>query len=82
MSNLYSVKVSFDYVVAVKDGEDPAFIATEYIRDAFNDMTLDYFEVETNPYQSGDVFGWSDDCIPYNGDGNKSTGEYLSESTN
>ena len=79
MTKLYSVKLSFDYVIAVEDGEDPAFVAVDNANDAFHDITRDIFDVEVKPYESGDVAGWDNECIPYGGDGTKRTGDYLKE---
>lgn len=82
MTKLYSVKVSFDYVVAVEDGEDPAFVAVDNANDAFHDITRDIFDIEVKPYEPGDVFGWYNYCVPYGGADNKTTGEILKSIAN
>lgn len=74
---LYTVRVGFDYVMAIEDGDDPNKIAMEYIEDAFNDTKNAYLEINTKPYKPHDVEGWDNDCIPYGSDDDKTTGEYL-----
>ena len=77
MTKLYSVKVSFDYVVAVEDGGDLEKVCLESITDAFHDSSSELFEVDINEYEPGDVTGWDNDCIPYGDADNKTTGEIL-----
>ena len=77
MTKLYSVTVSFDYVVAVEDGDDPESIVVESIQDAFHDTSAELFGVDIIEYVPGDVSGWDNDCIPYGNAGDRTTGEIL-----
>lgn len=79
MTKLYSVKVSFDFVVAVEDGGDLEKVCMESISDAFMDSPAELFVVDIEGYEPGDVSGWGDDCIPYGDADNKTTGEILKE---
>lgn len=76
---LYTVKVEFDFVVAVEDGENPDKVAMEYVSDAFNDMSRDMLDFTVFDYEPGTVFGWDDRCIPYGSVNDLTTGELLSK---
>jgi hypothetical protein len=72
---LYTVKVTFDYVVVADDENDADMVGRGYIRDALGDMSIHDVDLEVT--EGVDAWGWDDDCIPYGGDGNTRTGEYL-----
>lgn len=74
---LKKVQVEFDYVIVVNDGEDSEQVAREFISDAAGDLSRSDFSVVVTDYTPNSVCGWDDGCIPYNGGGNKTTGEYL-----
>ena len=79
---LMTAKVSFDYVIVVKDDAtklDPLNIAYEYVRDAARDLSSFDFDIDVYDYQKVKADGWDDLCIPYGGDGNTTTGDYLKE---
>lgn len=75
MSKLYTVRVSFDYVIVAEDIHDAYTIAPEYARDALFDMNRN--DIDLAIVQGVSAYKWDDECIPYNGDGNTRTGEYL-----
>lgn len=81
MKRLHRVTVEFDYVVVVDEGDDPYLVAESYARDAFLDISTFDMNISTTPYhpKSATVTGWDNECIPYGGDGNTRTGEYLKE---
>ena len=77
MKKLYTVSVSFDYVVVADDENDAYSVGEEYLRDALydigsHDVVMDISEGVT-------AYRWDDMCIPYGGDGNTRTGEYKAE---
>ena len=80
MSKLYTVKVTYDYVVVAEDENDADAIARGYARDALGDMSI--YDVDIEVYEGVSAEGWDDECIPYGGDGDKRTGEYLKEQQN
>lgn len=77
MSKLYTIVVSFDYVVVAEDERDAEAIGRGYMKDAIGDMSS--YDVDIDVREGIYAYGWDDDCIPYGGDGNKRTGEYLKE---
>ena len=77
MTKLYSVTVSFDFVVAVENDADLEKVCLESISDAFHDTSKELFGVDIIEYVPGDVSGWDNDCIPYGNAGDRTTGEIL-----
>lgn len=81
MSKLLTVRCTFDYVVVVDDtateaGEFTA--AWRNAREAFGDLSPDQCDFDIQPYlEARKPYLWDDECIPYGGDGNTRTGEYL-----
>lgn len=75
MSKLYTVKVSYDYVVEADTLTEAYLVGRRYIKDALSDMPITDVDMDAEPGVS--AYGWDDDCIPYGGDGNTRTGEYL-----
>lgn len=78
---LKKVTVTFDYVIAVPESYKFSFnsygVALDNIKEAFNDMSTRDMDIEVVDYEKTDTsFGWTGDCIPYGGDGNKRTDEY------
>ena len=80
MSKLITVRCTFDYVVVVDDNANIAeahVLAEDCVRDALYDLSSDQIDFELFPYKDVKPSGWDDECIPYGGDGNTRTGEYL-----
>lgn len=75
MSKLYTIKVSYEYVVVADDITDAYAVGQSYIKEALRDMPIGDVDVDATPGVS--AYGWDDDFIPYGGDGNTRTGEYL-----
>lgn len=77
---LKKVTVSFDFVMAVPEGlseSDNYVHALDSVADAFRDMSTMDMDIDILDYNKTDTsFGWTGDCIPYGGDGNKTTAEY------
>jgi hypothetical protein len=74
MKKLYTVKVSFDFVMAAESLELAEATAHRHIRDALNDMGE--MDVETRVSVGATADGWDDDCIPYGGDGKTPIKDY------
>ncbi len=74
MSNLYTVRVTFDYVIVADDIYNAYGVAPGYAREALCDMDRNDLDINITPGVS--AYKWDDECIPYNGDGNTRTGEY------
>ena len=72
---LYTVRVEYDYVVLADNDLDAEAIGRGYAKDALGDMSI--FDVDLFVEEGVSAQGWDDDCIPYGGDGNTRTGEYL-----
>ena len=81
MSRLVSVRCTFDYVVVVDDAAtavDTFSVAWRNAREAFGDLLIDQCDFDITPYNDArKPYQWDDECIPYGGDGRKTTGEYL-----
>lgn len=71
---LYTVRVSYDFVVVAEDLNDADLIARSNARDAFTDIGM--FDVDIDVEEGVGAYGWDDECIPYGGDGMTTTGEY------
>lgn len=78
MTKLYTVSVSFDYVVVAEDVNDADLVARGYARDAMGD--IGQWDIDIDVVEGVSAVGWDGDCIPYGGDGNTRTKEYLNES--
>ncbi len=76
---LYTVRVSYDYVVVADDENDAYSVGIEAVRDALFDLSV--HDVDIDIKEGVSAFGWDNDCIPYGGDGNTRTGEYLKNGT-
>lgn len=76
---LITVTCKFDYVIVVADDEvdDPYFVANDEVRAAFSDLSVDQLQIHCVPYERCPAQGWDGDCVPYGGDGNTRTKEYL-----
>jgi hypothetical protein len=76
---LVTVTCKFDYVIVVPEDEidDPYSYAYDEARDAFNDLSPQDMQIHCVPYERYPAQGWDGDCIPYGGDGNTRTKEYL-----
>lgn len=71
---LYTITVSYDYVVLAEDEDDADNVAREYAKDALFDISQ--YDIDVGIKEGVHADGWDDECIPYNGDGNTRTGEY------
>lgn len=74
MTKLYTVKVSFDFVVVADNTHDAYQVGLRFAKDALSDMPIDDVDMDIVP--GDDAYGWDDMCIPYGGDGNTRTSEY------
>ena len=82
---LKKVTVTFEYIMAVEDGQ-PVYkqyaTVLNTVVDVFRDMSTTSMDVDITDYSSKDRSctlpdGWTDSCIPYNGDNtNKTIAEY------
>lgn len=77
---LKKVTVTFDFVMAVPEGLSDSHNydnALDNVEAAFRDMSKMDMDIDIVDYDKTDTsFGWTGDCIPYGGDGNKRTDEY------
>lgn len=79
---LKTVSVGFDFVIVVNDDDSytkQEYVARSHIRDALSDAIYDCVNIDIWPYPDAPCEGWDGDCIPYGGDGNKRTSEYLKD---
>ena len=74
MTNLYTVTVSYDYVVVAEDLVDAEAVGRGYMKDALSDLSV--YDVDIDVTSGVTAYGWDDECIPYGGDGNTRTKEY------
>lgn len=77
MTKLYTVRVSYDYVVVADDAHDAYLVGRDYMRDALSDMPRE--DVDMDVHEGVHAYGWDGACIPYGGDGNTRTSEYLKD---
>jgi hypothetical protein len=76
---LYTATVTFDYVVVAEDEDNADMVAREYAKDALGDISM--FDVDIGIVKGWNAaIGWDVECIPYGGDGNTRTGDYIKES--
>ncbi len=71
---LYTVNVSFDFVMVADTIENAEREACYYFREAISDMPRS--DIEMSVVEGVSATGWDDLCIPYGGDGNTRTSEY------
>ncbi len=71
---LYTVRVTYDYVVVAEDEDDAEDVGREHVRDALFDLSAR--DIDLDVVEGVHAYGWDDQCIPYGGDGNTRTGEY------
>lgn len=74
---LFTVTVEFDYVVAAEHYEDAEDKAIEYAREAMKDYSV--YDLDYTIDHGVKAVGWSDDSLPYGGDGDKTIGDYKNE---
>lgn len=77
MKKLYTVTVSYDYVVVADDIHDAYSVGLGHAKDALGDM--DIHDVDMDIVPGAGAYKWDNDCIPYGGDGNKRTSDYLNQ---
>lgn len=75
MSKLYTIKITYDYVVVAEDEKSAYHTGLNSAREALLD--LDIHDCDIDVTEGVHAYGWYDDCIPYGGDGNTRTGDYL-----
>jgi len=73
MSDLYTVKVSFDFVLIADDEESAKEKAKVYAADAFADTPE--IHMKTDVEYGVSAKGWDGLCIPYGGDGVTTTAD-------
>lgn len=71
---LFTVSVSFDYVVAADDIHAAYDVAYENATSAFGETPRTCIMFDVVP--GTNATGWDGDCIPYGGDGNTRTKDY------
>lgn len=74
---LFTVTVEYDYVVAAEDYEDAESVAREYAVEALKDMSV--YDLDYTIDHGVKAYGWTDDCLPYGGNGNKTIRDYKNE---
>jgi hypothetical protein len=77
---LLTVRCEFDYCVVVEDDANATeqyATALHYARDALRDLDTHHLDIDVMPYAQVQPHFWDDECIPYGGDGNTRTGDYL-----
>ncbi len=74
MTKLYTIRVSYDYVVVADNVEDAEAIGRGYANDALSDISI--FDIDVDVQEGVSAYGWDDDCIPYGGDGYTRTRGY------
>lgn len=74
MKKLYTVRVTYDYVVVADSVNDAYAVGQSYIKEALRDMPIQ--DVDLDVVEGDNAYGWDDECVPYGGDGNTRTGEY------
>lgn len=80
MPKLLTVTAEFEYVIVVEDNAnivDQYAIAANYAQDAFRDLSTGDMDFHLSSYPETKPYLWDDECIPYGGDGNTRSGEYL-----
>lgn len=74
MPKLYTVSISYDFVVVADDEDHAHDLGEEYMKEALSDMSQ--MDVDLTVAPGVHACKWDDECIPYGGDGNTRTGEY------
>lgn len=77
---LFRVTVEYDFVIVAEDDGDSCWeVAEDTAREAFSDLDRHQLSFHVIPFKMEDrnITGWDEECIPYGGDGNTRTGEYL-----
>lgn len=80
MKKLYTVSVEFDYVVAADDKDHAQEVARDWVMEAMKDLGTYDLDYTINPGVT--AYGYTDDCLPYGGDGKLTIGNYGETSTN
>lgn len=77
MSNLFTVTVEFQYIIAAHDKIEAAKVAEKYLGEAFNDTGLTDMTMNVGDFTLPP--GWNGDCFPYGGDGDLTISDYLDD---
>lgn len=77
MSKLYTVSVAYDYVVVAENQHDALEVGMGYAKEALSDMSIRDVDVDVAP--GVHAYNWDGQCIPYGGDGNTRTKDYLND---
>ena len=64
---LYTVTLTFQYVVAARNTEHASTLAEKHFREAWEDSNWDDMTTSIEEYES--AVGWNDACFPYGGYG-------------
>lgn len=79
---IVTVRCIFDYAIVVEnDAEwiDQYSVAVNNVREAFRDLSADDLGYDFYEYEQRKPSSWDGECIPYGGDGNTRTSEYLTK---
>jgi hypothetical protein len=74
---LFTVTVEYEYVVAAEDFNDANDVARDHALEAMKDLST--YELDYRIFQGVAANGWTDDALPYGGEGNKTVGDYKNE---
>lgn len=77
---LKTVTITYDYVIAVEDDYseiDVVPVALDFAHEALRDISKYDLDIDIDDYRPSSLSGWDGKCIPYGGDGNTTTEEYL-----
>lgn len=71
---LFTVTVEYEYVVAAETYEHAEEVACEYALEAMKDYSV--YDLDYTIDHGVKAVGWTDDSLPYGGDGVKTIGDY------
>lgn len=72
---LFTVRVEYDYVVAAEDYDHAKEVARDYALEAMKDFSS--YDLDYTIDHGVKAIGWTDDCLPYGGEGDKTIRDYL-----
>jgi len=77
----YAVEVSFTLIVMSESPEHAEEVAEAHAIEAMSDTTDPYFGTPVPITNVNDLTarGWTEDCIPYGGEGNTCLGEIIAQ---
>ena len=71
---LFTVTVEYSYVVAAEDYDDAEYRAVDYALEAMKDISA--HDLDYTIEHGVKAVGWTDNALPYGGDGVKTIGDY------